>query len=216
MGNERSERWIEGLTALAESRGDAEHIAHRAADICRKMNLAPWVALAVAERLVPLKDAAILDMAARCKELQAAVLDQRKTLDELRSQRPYAAYLLAADLVESLGAEGPGLPSAMEIAEGLLGAERQTGEDGSVLPLRNKALAEYVAAARRIREVMRRNGCELGLAIEVETGRCDEAFVRQYIEQKRRLAQIESMPRTRRNFPGHEMRRDTRPLTRRP
>ncbi len=184
--------------ALAESRGGSERVARRAVDICRNMNIAPWVALAVAEGLVPLKDAAVLDRAARCKELQSAVMDQRKALGELRRQRPYASYLLAADLVDALGADGLGMPSATEIAEGLLAAERQMGEDGSVLSLRGRPFPEYVAAARRIREIMARTGCELGMAIEVATGRCDESFARQYAEQKKRLADEESQRRTRR------------------
>lgn len=194
--------------ALAQSRGDAEPVWRRAAHICQEMNIAPWVALAVAERLIPLKEAALLDRAARCKELQPAILDERKTIDELRAHRPYAPYLLAADLVDALAGEGLTMPAATEIAESLLSTEAPIAEDGHVLPIRRKPLADYAAQARRIVEVMRRTGCPLSMAIDVGFGRTDEGFAGRYAEQKRRLENDEAQRRAR---PAGVRRPDRRP-----
>lgn len=210
--------------ALAQSRGDADRIWRRAVTICQEMNIAPWVALAVAEGLIPLKQAVVFDRAARCKDLQAAVLDARKSIDELRAHRPYAPYLLAADLVEALASEGLTMPPAMEIAEALLSVEAPIAPDGCVLPLRQRPLSEYVRVARRIGELVRKTGCPLSMAIDVGTGRADETFVARYVEQKRRLQsdaeqrrnRFNDARRTPRRFPAVDRYRPDRKPAPRP
>jgi hypothetical protein len=188
---ERSERWIDGIRELARSRGDTDAVWWRAVDITRQLNIAPWIALGVAERIITLKDAPILDRAARCGELQAAVLDKRKTLEELKTSMPYAAYLLAVELVDLLGREDWELRKVTAVAEALLGEEKKLDEQGLPLPVRTKPLEEYAAAVRRVRRLVERTGCALTMALDVETGRLTEAYVEQYVRQRRRLVQEE-------------------------
>jgi hypothetical protein len=176
---------MEPLIALAERRGDAEPVWRRAAVLCRTLNIAPWIALGVAERRLTLADAAVLDRAARCKQLQEAVLDKQMTLDELRTAMPYAPYLLAAELVEPLGAAGGRLPELVEIARALLSREPQPSEDGTRRPIRQRPLADYVAAAGRIRALQRTERCDLKLAIECETGLIGLDLLRQHTRRVR-------------------------------
>ena len=180
-----SERWLQSLIDLAGRRGDPEPVWRRAADICRNLNLAPWIALGVAERLISLQDAALLDRAARCKELQAAVLDQRKSLADLRTALPYAPYLLAAELVDRLGRATWRLPEALEVARALLLRERQMNDDGTRKPVRQRSFEDYAAAAERIRTLMERERCDLPTAINVETGMLDPKMLREYTRRKR-------------------------------
>jgi hypothetical protein len=187
----RSDRWIDGVKELADRRGDSEAVWRRAVDITRQFNIAPWIALGVAERIVALKDAPVLDRAARCGELQAAVLDKRKTLDELKTSMPYAAYLLAVELVDLLGRENWELRKVTAVSEGLLNEERKLDEQGLPLPVRTRPLADYAAAVRRVRRLVERTGCSLAMAIDVETGRLTEAFVEQYVRQRRKLVREE-------------------------
>ena len=121
------ERWMPSLMDLARRRGDTERVGQRAADICRQFNLAPWIALGVAERRIPLPEAALIDRASRCKQLQSAVLDQGKSLAELRRALPYAPYLLAAELVERLGHQNWTINDALAVARALLSREREIG-----------------------------------------------------------------------------------------
>jgi hypothetical protein len=187
----RSDRWIDGVKELARSRGDADAVWRRAVEITRQLNIAPWIALGVAERIIALKDAPVLDRAARCGELQAAVMDKRKGLAELRIAMPYAAYLLAVELVDRLGREDWELRKVTAAAEGLLNEEKKLDGNGVPLPVRTKSVEEYAVAVKRIRRLVERTGCSLAMAVEVEVGRLTEAYVEQYVRQRRRLVQEE-------------------------
>jgi hypothetical protein len=205
--SKRSERWIDGIRDLARRRGDGDAVWQRAVALTRELNIAPWLALAVAERLVSLQDARILDRAGKCEELQAAVLDQRKPLSELRTTLPYAPYLLAVDLVERLGRADWELRKVTSVAEGLLNQEKRVGEEGSLLPVRTRSLDDYVAAVKRVRRLVEVTGCNLRMALDVEAGRLTEDYVQQYTRQRRRLVREEglqdatSSPRSRPGFP---------------
>jgi hypothetical protein len=167
------DRWIPSLIALAESRGDAERVWRRAVDICRTLNIAPWIALGVAERLIPLDQATPLDRAARCKDLQRAVLDKRLALDALKTTLPYAIHLLAAELLEHLGRDGWSAPDALMLARTLLMQERRPAEAGGWMPVRQRPFADYLAAGQRARRLMLQHGCTLDAALDVETGLLD-------------------------------------------
>ena len=70
------------------------------------------------------------------------------------------------------------------MAEALLAMERRVGDDGKACPVRQRPLAEYVASARRMRDLMRKTGCEAAMAAEVEQGKTDAAFVVAYMRQR--------------------------------
>ena len=171
MGVTDNTRWLAALTVLAERRGCSPAVRQRATGLCRQFGFAPWVALAVAEGLVPLPDAAALDRAAKCKELQNAVLYDRRPLAELRRTMPFAPYFIAADL---LAAGLPGLQrmsDALLIAGGLLAPPPGVP---ALLPGHRVDLrppAEYATAARRITALARNQGLPLMDALDVETGR---------------------------------------------
>ena len=181
----KSERWVAAVAELARERGDSDGVWQRAVEITRRLNVAPWIGLAVAERRVTLVEAAQLERAARCQLLQAAVLDKHKTLVELQTAFPYAPYFLAADLADAIAERGWTSREAVGIAEALLALEKQLDADGGKpLPVRRRPLAEYVAAARRMRSLMAETGCEAAMAADVEQGKSDAAFVRAYMRQR--------------------------------
>jgi hypothetical protein len=190
--SKRSDRWIDGLRVLARGRGDADAVWQRAVELTRQLNIAPWIALAVAEGIIPLKAAPLLDRASRCEALRGAVLDKRKTMDELRTTLPYAAHLLAVELVEFLGKTDWELRKVTTVAEGLLNQEKRLDEGGRTsLPVRTRSLEEYAAAVARVRHLIERTGCNMRMALDVEAGRLTEAYVVQYVQQRRRLVREE-------------------------
>ncbi len=189
----RSERWIEGIRDLARRRGDGDAVWQRAVELTRQLNIAPWIALAVAERLVSLKDARLLDRAGKCVALQEAVLDQRKPLAELKTSLPYAPHLLAVELVDLLGRTDWEMRKVTSVAEGLLNQEKRAGEKGGFLPVRTRSLEEYAVAVRRVRRLIEVTGCNLRMALDVEAGRLTEDYVQQYTRQRRRLVREEGL-----------------------
>lgn len=197
----RSRRWIDGLRDLARCRGDGDAVWQRAVDLTRDLNIAPWIALAVAERLVPLSEAALLDRAARCEALQAAVLDQRKSVGELKTMLPYAPYFLAAEVVEMLGRKEWDLRKVTTVAKHLLEHERQIDDAGRARPVRRRTLAEYAAAVKHVRRLIEQVGCTMPMALEVASGRLSEAYVQQYVRQRRRLAHDERRAAEQRDCP---------------
>jgi hypothetical protein len=181
---EKPARWMLGITELARQRGDADGVGQRAIDITQRLNVAPWIGLAVAERRISLTEAAQLERAARCQALQAGVLDKRKTLAELRTSFPYAPYFLAADLADALGDSQWTVREAIPVAEALLTLERQSDEDGRPLPVCRLTLDEYISSARRLRALMTETGCDAGMAADVEQGKVTKEFVCAYMRQK--------------------------------
>jgi len=180
----KSERWIAAVAELARERGDGDAVWRRAVEITRRLNVAPWIGLAVAERRITLADAAQLERAARCQALQSAVLDKHKPLAELLTTFPYASYFLAADLAEAAAQRDWTSREAIPIAEALLTLEKRLDEEGRPLPVRRHPLAEYVAAAGRMRALIAQTGCEAAMAADVEQGKSDVAFVRAYMRQR--------------------------------
>lgn len=187
----RSQRWVEGLMDLASRRGDSEAVGKRAADITRQLNIAPWVALGVAERIVALQDAPLLDRAARCEELQTAVLDKRLSMEQLKTTLPYAAHFLAVELVDLLGRGDWEQRKVTAVTEALLHEEQRRDEQGAPLPVRTRSLEEYAAAVRQVRRLVEQAGCSLSMAVEVAAGRLTEAYVQDYVAQRRRLVREE-------------------------
>ncbi len=177
-------RWMLGIAELARRRGDAEGVWQRAVDITQRLNVAPWIGLAVAERRVSLAEAAQLERAARCHALQAGVLDKGKGLAELRTSSPYASHFLAADLVDALGDLRWTVRDALPVAESLLTLERHLDAEGRPLPVRRRSLEEYAAAARRMQGLMKQTGCDAAMAADVEQGKVTPEFVGAYMRQK--------------------------------
>ena len=177
---ERSQRWEQGLIDLAKERGDSEAVGQRAAGLVRDLNMAPWIALAVAERLIPLKDAELLDRAARCKELQGAVLENRMSVSQLRVAMPYAPYILAAELMPEFPEGVLTQRELTEVFKAILRGERCLNEDGAVLPVRTKPKSEYVALVNRMLALMKETRCGLPMALDMALGRLTEAFIREY------------------------------------
>jgi hypothetical protein len=188
---QRSDRWIEGIRKLASRRGDADAVWQRAVDLTRQLNIAPWLALAIAERRVSLKEASLLDRAGKCEALQAAVLDQHLTLAELRTTLPYAPHLLAAELVERLGRDDWELRKVTAVAAALLDQEKRPDGKGKLLPVRTRSLDEYATAVKRVRRLIERTGCNMRMALDVEAGRLTEDYVLMYTQQRRRLVREE-------------------------
>lgn len=182
-----SRRWEQGLKDLARGRGDAEVIGRRAAGLARDLNIAPWIALAVAERILPLKDAQLLDRAARCKELQEAVLDKRMSVSQLKVAMPYAPYLLAAELLPGLPGGTWTLRELTEVLKAVLKGEQKRDEGGQALPVRTKPAAEYAALVNRMAVVMKETRCGLTMALDMALGRLTEAFIREYAAHRRLL-----------------------------
>ena len=198
--DDKHERWLTALIELAERRGDAEAVWRRAAGICRQLNVAPWIALGVAERLISLRDAPLLDRAARCKELQAAVLDRKLTLDELKTTMPYAPFLLAAELSGNPGNGTWRSPDVLQVVRALLARERKFNEDATMRPVRSRPLEEYAATLERIRNLQQTTGCDLQLAIDAETGLVDAALVRKHAAERKRVEDLDRAYRERRPF----------------
>ncbi len=187
----RPDRWEEKLGTLARSRGDSEAVAARAIQLSRQLNVAPWIALGIAERLISLEDARILDQVGRCKELQAAILDKRRTLAELRVMMPYAAHFLAVEVKASLKHEAGEIRVLIRILESILNAERNTDVETLSLKVRSQPLESYAAKVRNILGIMRRTRCDVRMAQDVEAGHVSEQFAADHKKQRRRLAMEE-------------------------
>ncbi len=192
--NGRSERWEEGLIELARGRGDSMAVGQRAVVLARDLNIAPWIALAVAERILPLKEVQLMDRAARCKELQAAVLDKKMSVAQMKVAMPYAPYLLAAELMPTFSDGLWTLRELTEVLKAILRAEHGRDEGGESLPVRTKATSEYATLVNRMAAVMRETGCGLPMALDMGMGRMTESFVREYAAH-RRLLERESRAR---------------------
>jgi hypothetical protein len=187
----RSERWIDGITQLAEQRGDDGSVVRRAVSLCRELNLAPWIALAVAERLITLKEARIVDRASRCRELQEAVLEKRLPLADLMQRLPYAAHFLAADLMDHVRQPEWDVRRVTAILERVLGSERKFGGAEVSVKVRHRSVGEYAEVVRRILGIMERTHCDVAMGVDVELGRLTEDYVTGYVRQKRRLEREE-------------------------
>lgn len=184
---ERSERWISALKALAKERGDSEAVQSRAVALSLQLNLSPWLALAVAERLVTLEEARILDRVGRCRELQSAVLDKHRSLAELRTLLPYAAHFLAVELADAQPGRFKDARPLIRILEGVLATELKTDGEALSLRVRNRPVGEYAAAVDRIMGIMRRTRCEVAMALDVDAARMTEAYAAGYMRQKKDL-----------------------------
>lgn len=184
---ERSGRWADALATTARERGDSEVTAQRAIRLCRELNIAPWIALGVAERLITLKDAQLYDRVGRCRELQAAILDRRTPLEELRTTLPYAAHFLAVELLDFRRFQGVEMRTMVRILDGVLSAERKLGNEEATVRVRSRTVEEYATVVEAVLGLMRRTRCDAGMALDVHLGRTTEAFVLDYIRQKRRL-----------------------------
>lgn len=187
----RPDRWEEKLVGLARRRGDGEAVATRAIQLSRQLNISPWIALGIAERLISLKEARILDQVGRCKELQAAILDKRRSVTELREMMPYAAHFLAVDLAAYMKKEAGDMRVVIRILESVLNAERKTDEGDLSMRVRTRPIEDYAAIVRKILGIMRRTRCEVRMALEVEAGLATEQFAADHIRQRRRLAMEE-------------------------
>jgi len=184
---EQFRRRAESLKTMARERGDGEAVALRALELSRQLNVAPWIALAVAERLVTLKEAQLLDRAGRCKELQSAVLDKRRSLSELKVLLPYAAHFLAVEVCDAQPGRKWDARVVIRILDKILGAEMKTEGEALSLRVRTRPFAEYVSVVERVLAIMRRTRCEVGMALDVEAGRVAESFAADYIQRKRVL-----------------------------
>ncbi|MEI8121878.1 MAG: hypothetical protein WCI20_07485 [bacterium] len=184
---ERSALWIESLVKLARDRGNSDAVSKRAVQLSHQLNISPWIALAIAERLVTLKEAQLLDRVGRCKELQSAILDRHRTIDELKFLMPYAAHFLAVELLDSHASMKWDARDVVRILEGLLGTEKKTGDDEISFRVRLLPLEFYASAVERILAIMRRTRCDVGMALDVDAGRTGEQFASDYMRQKRNL-----------------------------
>ena len=184
---DQPERWVESLVELAKRRGDSDTVAQRAVQLSRQLNISPWIALAVAERLISLQEARLFDRVGRCRELQVAVLDKRRPVSELRVTLPYAAHFLAVDLMDARPGSAWDVRVVTRILAGILGAEKKIGDEELSLQVRSRPLAEYAAAVERVLAIMRRTRCDVGMALDVEGGHTPEQFASDYMHQKRTL-----------------------------
>lgn len=189
-----SKRWEQGLIELAQGRGDAVAVGQRAVALARDLNIAPWIALAVAERILPLKEVQLIDRAARCKEMQAAVLDKKMSVAQMKVAMPYAPYLLAAELMPTLPGGLWTLRELTEVLKAILRAEHGRDEKGESLPVRMKTTSEYAAMVNRMMALMKETGCGRPMALDMVMGRMTESFVRDYAAH-RRLLERESRAR---------------------
>lgn len=153
----QDERWIESLRELAAARNDAPAIVQRAEELVRQLKLSLWIALGVAERLIPLADAEGLDRAARCKQLRDAVLVERRPLSELRVHFPWAPYMLASDLWPRVRAAGWTMHDLTDACRSMLRSEVTSREDGSPTPMRVKSLDEYQRLLGQIQQRRRQD-----------------------------------------------------------
>ncbi len=213
--DERPERWVESLVALAHKRGDSDAVAQRAVQLSRQLNISPWIALAVAERLITLQEARVYDRVGRCRELQAAVLDKRRPMEELRVTMPYAIHFLAMDLMNERPSSAWDVRVVIKILAGVLGKEQRTGDDEPSLRVRARPTAEYAAAVERVLSIMRRTRCDVNMALDVEAGHSTEQFALEFIQQKRALEMEERRlmappPDERFRFPPRRVESDVR------
>lgn len=177
--------WRQSLAVLASQRGDSDAVLGRAVALCRQLGVSPWIALGVAEGRITLADAALLDRAAKCKSLQAAVLDHGQTVAQLRTQWPYAPYFLAADLRAALQSASLRMTDSVTLATGLLERERVRDEEGRQSPVNLQPFDTYLARARQVLEFMRREGVDLATALAIEGGELDIRLARRRIELER-------------------------------
>ncbi len=184
---DRPERWIESLVELAQRRGDGDAVAQRAVQLSRQLNISPWIALAIAERLINLQEARVFDRVGRCRELQAAVLDKRRSMAELRVTLPYAPHFLAVDILDARPGSGWDIRMVTRILAGVLGAEKKGAEDEPSMQIRDRPLEEHAATVERVLAIMRRTRCDATMALDVEAGHTQEQFAADYIRQKRTL-----------------------------
>jgi hypothetical protein len=208
---DRPERWIESLVELAQRRGDGEVVAQRAVQLSRQLNISPWIALAIAERLINLEEARAFDRVGRCRELQAAVLDKRRSMAELRVTLPYAPHFLAVDLLEARPGSGWDIRMVTRILAGVLRAEKKGAEDEPSMKVRERPLEEHAATVERVLAIMRRTRCDAAMALDVEAGHTTEQFAADYIRQKRAL----EMEERRLMAPPPENRFTKKPVSRR-
>lgn len=186
------ERWVSSLRTLAEKRGDAPGLVKRAAALSRSLKISPWIALAVVEGLVNLKEAAILDGAAKCPTLRDAVLDRRALIADLKCALPYAAYFLARDLLSISGSPVKRMSDALLVAQGLLENEKTFREDGTLAPVRLFPTAEYMVALRRIFTLKQRERFDLETAMEIELGQLslDLARRKQDVDREEKMRRL--------------------------
>jgi hypothetical protein len=190
----RADRWAESLKELSRSRGNPESTGTRAVQLGRQLNISPWIALGVAEGLLTLSDARLLDRVGRCRELQSAILDKRRTIEELRYQMPYAAHFLAADVQEQGRKKNWDDRTVIRILDAILGAEQRKGD--AISPkVRVLPVADYVVAVDRVVGIMRRTRCDVAMALDVDAGHTTEEFAAAYIRQKQALEREERRQR---------------------
>ncbi|MEI6563504.1 MAG: hypothetical protein WCO42_04255 [bacterium] len=187
----RSARWEASLVKLARCRGDSEAISKRAVELSRQLNISPWIALGIAERLISLKDARMLDRVGRCKELQCAILDKRRSMDELRVMMPYAVHFLAVELMDVLGNEARDVRVVIRILNAVLSAECKRGDDETSFRVRTRPIGDYAAIVRNILGIMRRTRCDVRMAQDIDAGHLTEQFAIDHVRQRRRLAMEE-------------------------
>ena len=104
---------------------------------------------------------------------------------------PYAAHLLAVELVDLLGRKDWEQRKVTAVTEGLLNEEKRRDENGVVLPVRTRPIEEYAEAVKRVRRLVEQTGCALSMALEVAAGRLTVAYVEDYVRQRRRLVREE-------------------------
>ncbi len=184
---DRPERWVASLVELAQRRGNSNVVAQRAVQLSRQLSLSPWIALAIAEGLISVQEARVFDRVGRCKELQAAVLDKRRSMAELRVTLPYAPHFLAVDLMDARSGSGWDVRVVTRILAGVLGSEKKGAEDEPSMKIRERPREEYAATVERVLAVMRRTRCDVAVALDVEAGHTTEQFAADYIRQKRAL-----------------------------
>lgn len=183
----RSKRWAEGLVEQALQRGGSRTTGERAVALVNEMNIAPWVALAISERLITLAEGKLLDAASRCKELPAAVLEARIPVARLQTTMPYASHLLAVELLPLLPTGSWSQRELTKVLHLLLQAEQRRDEQGELLPVRTRAVPEYGNIITHMSKLMGETRCSLSMALDVELGRMPESLVREVAAHRRRL-----------------------------
>lgn len=183
----RSRRWAEALVEQALQRGGSRTTGERAVALVNEMNIVPWVALAIAERLVTLVEAKLLDAASRCKELPAAVLDARIPIPQLQATMPYASHLLAVEILPLLPPGSWSQRDLTKVLHLLLQAEQRRDEQGELLPVRTRTVSEYAQTVTHMSKLMDETRCSISMALDVALGRMPESLVRQVAAHRRRL-----------------------------
>jgi hypothetical protein len=212
---DQPERWVASLVELAQRRGNSDAVAQRAVQLSRQLSISPWIALAIAERLISLQEARVFDRVGRCKELQAAVLDKRRSMVELRMTLPYAPHFLAVDIMDARPGLAWDVRVVTRILAGVLGSEKKGAEVEPSMQIRERPLEEHAATVDRVLAVMRRTRCDVAMALDVEAGHTTEQFAADYIRQKRALEMEERRlmappPEDRFRFPPRRVESDSR------